>query len=71
MQPHDYTLNKKSLNGPGNSMVTVLHRKLFVQLGIFATTVFSWLNQGCEINLFLLFYGLNPLQLSQEKEKAQ
>ena len=44
-QPH--TLNKKSLNGPGKSMATVLQKKFLVQprnCHDFATTVFSWVN---------------------------
>ncbi len=56
------TLNKKSLNGQGKSMVTVLRRKFLVQwwnLYDFTATVFS-----CVIP-----YQLDTLQLTEEKEK--
>ena len=53
------TFNKKSFNGQGNSMVTVLHKKFLVQWSNFhdfadnAVTVFSWVNQEiyCDRNI--------------------
>ena len=60
-----YTLNKKkSLNGQGKSMVTVLRRKFLVQ----------WGNLQFFMILLPVFhlmipYLLDTLQLTQEKEK--
>ncbi len=45
---HTYTLNKKSLNRQGKSMVTVLQKKFLVQwrnFHDFVATVFSWVNE--------------------------
>ena len=50
-----YTLNKKSLNGPGKSMVTVMQKEFLVQwrnFHDFAVTVFSWVNQEICISSF-------------------
>ena len=50
-----YTLNEKSLNGPGKSMVTVLQKKFLVQWRNFqdyAAAVFSWVNQEIWMSSF-------------------
>ncbi len=86
MSDSGYTLNKKSLNGQGNSMVTVLHKKFLAKWRNYAAIVFSWVNQGivCSTrhltviifqggklcpNKTAFIFGINPLQLAQEKGK--
>ena len=52
---YTHTLNKKSLNGQGKSMVMVLRRKFLVQLRNlhdFTATVFSWVNEEIYMSSF-------------------
>ncbi len=66
----NHTLNKKSLNGPGNSMFTVRYKNFLVDWRNSAATVSEKLCLNRRVSNCVLVHGLNSPQLTQEKEKS-
>ncbi len=59
-----FTLNKKSLNQPGDSVLIGLLKKILIEWMNFASTILPLLNQ-----LSIFQWCIDPLQLIEEKEK--